>query len=92
MLYNEWKDVCKYAGDIPDKMEEETLVKKLRKNLRMHRCEHPTKDFVLTDVDRKIDELWEAEHHFITSNHLSSSIIVIHQHYSRSSSYISTPT
>jgi hypothetical protein len=65
MLYNEWKDVCKYTGDIPDKMEEEALVKKLRKNLRMNRCEHSTKDFVLTDVDRKIDELWEGNNPYV---------------------------
>ena len=64
MTNNEWQDVCKYAGDKPDKMEEETMVKKLRKNLRLSRCEHSAKDFVLNDLDRKIDELWEGNNPF----------------------------
>ena len=37
MIYNEWKDLCKYMGDRPDQTEEEAMVKKLRKNLRMSR-------------------------------------------------------
>ena len=70
MLNNEWKDVCKYVGDKPDQTEEETMVKKLRKNLRLSRCEHSAKDFILNDLDRKIDELWEGSNPFVEPTYI----------------------
>ena len=46
------------------------MVKKLRKNLRLSRCEHSAKDFILNDLDRKIDELWEGSNPFVEPTYI----------------------
>ena len=47
-----------YKGDLPTKGEEETMVKKLRKNLRMLNCQPTSKEIILNDLDRKLDSMW----------------------------------
>jgi hypothetical protein len=57
-INNLWRDMHTYKGDLPTKGEEETMVKKLRKNLRMLNCQPTSKEIILNDLDRKLDSMW----------------------------------
>ncbi len=63
MLYNEWKDLCKYMGDKPDQTEEEAMIKRISAWIDVNILQRI--DFILNDLDRKIDELWEGTNSYL---------------------------
>jgi hypothetical protein len=60
--YNKlWRDIFAYMGDVPNEHEEEIMVRKLRKDLRMVNCKPTAKDMMLASLDQKIEHLFNEK-------------------------------
>jgi hypothetical protein len=53
-----WREIYSYMGDVPNQHEEESMVRKLRKDLRMANCKPTAKDMMLASLDQKIEKLF----------------------------------